>query len=232
LGHLQFGVADAEPITDVHLVVCEPVDGQVLPELPVLQIVTAQLAPPELVRLALVHEHGAHLAAMAGEVALTVAVDVEGADHARPVDGTLEDPGVHRLAVPRHVAWHAHVQRQQAGHVGDDRYRAARAVWARTRRGQLCPDDIAHLLHVQIGGSGRLLRCAAVEPSVQVRGVPVPPIVAGRGLLERVVVLGGLVEEVGERRDIDGAHRPGSRVVISCKIHPLPSGSLNEANDP
>ncbi len=40
------------------------------------------------------------------------------------------------------------------------------------------------------------------------------------------------VQELRQRRDVHGHMRPGSRSVISCSIHPLPSGSLNEAYEP
>ena len=36
----------------------------------------------------------------------------------------------------------------------------------------------------------------------------------------------------GDQAGLGFGHRPGRRVVISWSSHPLPSGSLNEANEP
>jgi hypothetical protein len=48
-----------------------------------------------------------------GEVALTIAVDVQLAHHPRPVDGRFPDPRVDGLAIPRDVAWEPDVDREQ-----------------------------------------------------------------------------------------------------------------------
>lgn len=50
------------------------------------------------------------------------------------------------------------------------------------------------LLHVAVGGGGRLLWTAAVLACIQVRRVPVPPVVLGVRLLEVAVVLLRLLE--------------------------------------
>ena len=46
LGHLELRLADPVAIADAHLVVCEAADREVLPELPVLEVVAAQLRLP------------------------------------------------------------------------------------------------------------------------------------------------------------------------------------------
>ena len=61
--------------------------------------------------LDLVNEDGALLAAMAVEVALAVALQIEPADPAAPLHGILPDPGVHRAALPRDVAWKSDIDR-------------------------------------------------------------------------------------------------------------------------
>jgi hypothetical protein len=52
----------------------------------------------------------------------------------------------------------------------------------------------------------------------------------GSGLLEQAEQNGGLVYRAGKVLLL--AHRPGARCLISCSTQPLPSGSLNDANDP
>ena len=82
LGDLEHGRADPVAVADADLVVAQPFDGEVLAELPVDEVVAAELALPVAVRVDLVDEHGALLAAVAGQIALAVAVDVELADAA------------------------------------------------------------------------------------------------------------------------------------------------------
>ena len=83
LGDLEDGGADPVAVADADLVVAQPLDGEVLAELSVDEVVPAELALPVAVRVDLVDEHGALLAAVPGEVALAVAVDVEPAHAAR-----------------------------------------------------------------------------------------------------------------------------------------------------
>ena len=67
LGHLELGLTDPVPVADAHLVVGQPVDGEVLAELPVLEVVATEMLLPVPVRLDLVDEHGPLLAAVPGE---------------------------------------------------------------------------------------------------------------------------------------------------------------------
>ncbi len=116
LGDLEQRGADLEPVADAHLVVAEPVDREVLAELAILEIVAVEMLTPVPVRVELVHVHRALLAAVAGQVALPVARDVRRTDPARPVDGSLPDPGVHSTAPPRDVARQADVDRDEGAH--------------------------------------------------------------------------------------------------------------------
>src|SRR6185312_1571313 len=116
LGDLELGVADAVAVADADLVVAEPLDGEVLAELAELEVVPVEVLLPVPVRLDLVDEHRALLAAVPVEVALAVAVDVQPAHHPRPVDLLLPDPGVHGVALPADVLRQADVDRQQPRH--------------------------------------------------------------------------------------------------------------------
>jgi len=115
LRDLQFGAADPVPVADAHLVVRQPVDGQVLAELPVHEVVPPEMLLPVTVRIDLVDHHGPLLAAVAGLVALPVAVQVQPPDHHRPVDRLLPDSGEDGLAVPFDVLRHSDVDRQNIG---------------------------------------------------------------------------------------------------------------------
>src|SRR5262245_24699277 len=61
------------------------------------------------------------------------------------------------------------------------------------------------LLHVAIGGGGRLLRRAAALTRAQGGRLPGPPVVLRMRRLVAVVVLGRFVEELGEGRDVHGS---------------------------
>jgi hypothetical protein len=113
LSDLELGLADAVAVADADLVVGQPVDGEVLAEVAVAEVVPAEVLLPVPVRVELVDQHRALLAAAPGQVALAVAVDVEAADHGRAVHWLLPHPGVDRLALPVHVLGQADVHRHQ-----------------------------------------------------------------------------------------------------------------------
>ena len=123
LRDLEDGGADPEAVADADLVVAQSLDGEVLAELSMDEVVPTELALPVAVGVDLVDEDGALLAAVPAEVALSVPVDVEPAHSARSGYGVLEDAGEHGLALPRHVLRHADVDRQQGAG------RAARLSW-------------------------------------------------------------------------------------------------------
>jgi hypothetical protein len=114
LGHLELRLADPVPVADAHLVVRQAAHREVLPELAIAEVVAAQLLLPVPVGLDLVHEHGAVLPAVPGQVALPVAVDVQPPHLPRALDRPFPYRRVHRPAVPGHVLRPAHVDRQQA----------------------------------------------------------------------------------------------------------------------
>lgn len=99
-----------------NLVVGQAVDGQVLTELAIGQVVAPEVPPPVLIGLNLVDEHGPLLAAVALRVALAVTVDIETADHPRPGNRLLPDTRMNGLAVPRHVLRHPDIDRKQHRH--------------------------------------------------------------------------------------------------------------------
>ncbi len=114
LRHLEERLADLVPVADAHLVVGKTAHGEVLAELAELEVVPSQLLLPVLVRLDLVDENGALLAAVAGQVALAVAVDVQPPDQPRTVGRPFPHRGAHGTALPAHIARQAHVHREQA----------------------------------------------------------------------------------------------------------------------
>jgi hypothetical protein len=70
LGYLENRAADLVTVADAHLVVGQALHGKVLPELPVLEVIPAQLFLPVPVGLDLVDEHRPLLAAVSGQITL------------------------------------------------------------------------------------------------------------------------------------------------------------------
>ena len=116
LRHLEQGAPDAVAVADPHLVVGQPVHREVLAERAIGEIGTAQMGLPVPVRVELVHEHGSVLAAMARQVALAVAVDVQPAHHTTALDRPLPDPRVDGRVPPWHVDRQTDIDGHQRRH--------------------------------------------------------------------------------------------------------------------
>jgi hypothetical protein len=117
LSHLEQRLADPVSIPDAHLVVRQAVDGEVLTELAVREIVASQEFLPVPVGAELVHEDCAVLAAVTAEVPLPVTLDVEAPHHDRPAHRRLPHTRVHGAAPPRHVLGHADAHGPQRSHL-------------------------------------------------------------------------------------------------------------------
>ena len=116
LRHFKHRTPDPIAIADAHFVVGQPVDGEILPELPVAAVATAELALPIAVGVDLVDKDSPLLAAVSDRIALTVPIDVEAPHHAPALDGRLPDTGVNRPASPGDIARHADVEGKQTSH--------------------------------------------------------------------------------------------------------------------
>jgi hypothetical protein len=77
---------------------------------------------------------------------------------------------------------------------------SVRAMRPATLSGKYMKD----LFHVAADGIGGLFRRAPVFARVHIGGIPVPPVVSGVGVLVLVVVLGCLVQKLGQSRDVHG----------------------------
>ena len=115
-GLCDFEDCPADPITiaDTHLLVGQAVDREVLAELSIDEVVATQLCLPIAIGIDLIDEDGPLLAAVAGQIPLPVAVDIEPAHHAPALDRCLPNAGVNGLASPDDFARQADVDRKQA----------------------------------------------------------------------------------------------------------------------
>ena len=116
LRHFEQRTPDPVAIADAHLVVGQPVDGEILAELSKAQVAAVELRLPIAIGADLIDKDGALLAAMSSQIALTVTVDVETPHHAPALDGRLPDAGVDRPASPFDIARQTHVDRKQTSH--------------------------------------------------------------------------------------------------------------------
>ena len=91
LGNLHAGTADLEDVADVDLILEHPIDGEVLPELGMAEVLTMELLLPVLVVLDRVDVHGTIGPAVAFEIGLLISDQVELAEVDTALDGLLED---------------------------------------------------------------------------------------------------------------------------------------------
>ena len=94
------------------------------------------------------------------------------------------------------------------------------------------PAQVAGAFDVERGILGRLLGSPPALARDDVGGVPLRPVVLRSGRFVLAMALLCLAQKLGQRRDVQLlSPRPGSRVLISWSSQPLPSGSLNEAQE-
>ncbi len=126
--------ADLVPVTDANHIVGQPSDREILAELSVNEISPPKLLLPMTIGFDLIHEHGALLASVPGQIALPVAVQIQTADTAAAGDGIFPDPRSHRAAIPLDVTRQADVDGQQLRWRSHSARRRRIAVLRRRRR--------------------------------------------------------------------------------------------------
>jgi hypothetical protein len=93
--------------------------------------------------------------------------------------------------------------------------------------------SLAGTFHVERGIFGCLLGRPAALTRDEVGGVPLRPVVLRSGRFVFAMALLCLSQKRCQCRDVHAllSPRPGSRVLTSWSSQPLPSGSLNVANE-
>ena len=118
LADLDDGTADPEAITDADLVIGESFHRQVLAEIPGREIRPPKIARPIPVGIELVHHDRTLLAAMALEVPLAVAIEIQLAGDNPPHDRVLPDRRPDSPAPPRDVLRKSDIDRNHDTHRG------------------------------------------------------------------------------------------------------------------
>src|ERR1043165_7839969 len=115
LRHLEERRADPVAIADAHLVIRQPLDGEVLAEPPVGEIAPGEALLPVAIRLDLIDEHRPLLSPVPAQIALPVAFDVEPPYAATTLHRILPVSGVHGPPAPFDTARQPDVNRDQPG---------------------------------------------------------------------------------------------------------------------
>jgi hypothetical protein len=93
--------ADSIAVADTHFIVGQSLNRKIFAELPEREILTAQLTFPVLVGIDLIDQNCSVLAAMPGEIALGVTVDIQPPDQASALNRVFPHARVHGLTAPR-----------------------------------------------------------------------------------------------------------------------------------
>jgi hypothetical protein len=111
LGDFEQGAADLIAVADADGIVGQSFDREVFAELSVDEVGPLQLLLPMTIGFDLVDEDRALLAAMAGQVALAVAIEVQPADATAARHRIFPDAGVNGTAVPLDIARKSDIHR-------------------------------------------------------------------------------------------------------------------------
>jgi hypothetical protein len=98
-------------VADAYFIVWQSLDREILAELSICEVAPLQLLFPITIRLDLVDKDGALLAPVAGEVALTISVQIQSAAPTAAAHRILPDPGVYSAALPSDIAWKSDIYR-------------------------------------------------------------------------------------------------------------------------
>jgi hypothetical protein len=116
LSHLKDSIADPVSIPDANLIVGKTFDGEILSKLSVLEVISAKLALPIPVGLDLINHNGAVLTAVASEIGLAIALQIEPSSENALSDRSLPDRGANEFSLPHYLTWKTHIDGKQSGH--------------------------------------------------------------------------------------------------------------------
>src|SRR5262249_32842773 len=112
LSDLEQCAADLIAVADANGIVGPSFDRKILPDLSVDELGPSQALLPVAIRFDLVDEDRALLTPVAGQVALTISVQIQPADSTAATHRSLPDPGVYSATLPLDVARKSDVHRQ------------------------------------------------------------------------------------------------------------------------
>ena len=129
LGDLEQRAADTVTIADTDLVIGKTIDGEVFPELTVLEVLPLQLLLPVAVGIELIDHQGAMLSAVPCQVSLSVPVEVETPRHDSAGDRLLPNGSVDYFALPLDIARKTDIHRHYRVHLAHLRFVGTISRW-------------------------------------------------------------------------------------------------------
>jgi hypothetical protein len=96
-------------ISDANVIIRKALDGQILAELSIDKVSPPEIFLPVSIGLELIHHHSAMFASVSGEIALSIAVDIETACHDPIGHRCLPYGGMDKLSLPFDVARKSHI---------------------------------------------------------------------------------------------------------------------------
>jgi hypothetical protein len=116
LSHFKDRSADPVSVPDANLIVGETFNGEILTKLSVLEVISAEFAFPIPIGFELIDHNRTVFTAMAFEIALGIAVQIEPSSKDTPGDGAFPDRCAHDFALPCNLVWQADVNGQKFCH--------------------------------------------------------------------------------------------------------------------
>jgi hypothetical protein len=117
LADFEDGAADPVTVADKDLCVGQSIDREILAEIAMNEVRPAKMIGPVTVRIELVDHEGALLAAVARQVGLSIANQIEPTREDAPFDGLFPDRGADGFSSPRHVARQPDIDRDDDIHL-------------------------------------------------------------------------------------------------------------------
>jgi hypothetical protein len=119
LGHFKDAAADPKPVSDTDFGVSQPVDGEVLSKLAVHEIRSLKIFLPVTIGVELIDHQCALLTAGTRKIALCISNEVQPSREDSPRYRPLPDRGSDSLSLPFHIAWQAHIDREDDSHTDE-----------------------------------------------------------------------------------------------------------------
>jgi hypothetical protein len=117
LRHFKDRRADLVSVPNADFIVGETFNGEILAELSVLEVVAAEFPLPIPIGVDLINHDGTLFTAVACEIALAVAVQIEPSSKHAPGDREFPDSRADCLALPRDFTWNSDIDGQKPRHL-------------------------------------------------------------------------------------------------------------------
>jgi hypothetical protein len=109
LSYFEHGSANPVSVLNANLIIGQTLDGEIFTKLSVCEVISAEFPFPILIGFDLINHHSTVFAAMAFEIALGIAVEIEPSSEDTAGDRAFPDGGAHDFALPCNLRGQANV---------------------------------------------------------------------------------------------------------------------------